>query len=274
MRCEIVTPAGRKRYLEILYLYLKSQKSEFDIWQLWINTADKDDIEYMNELAANHNWIKLYPCTVPVRGNDSISSFFGENVHRDDTIYIRLDDDIVYLSPNFIADLKAARLKNPLPFLVYPNIINNAPISHLHFRNNLISHDKIPQYNLLDDVGWNDPLFAEQLHNSFIKSIEENNINLWRSSFREWNLFNYDSVSINCICWFGTMMKNIQVGIPEEQFLSHFIPAALKLPNLIVNQPICAHYAFYTQRDHIDTTNILQKYKNIALRTANTVSYY
>lgn len=265
MRCEIVTPAGRKRYLEILFRYLKSQKSEFEIWQLWINTVNDEDIQYMNKLAAENDWIHLYPCKVPVNGNESISSFFGDNVRRDDTIYIRLDDDIVYLSPNFIADFKGARLRNPIPLLIYSNIINNATISHLHFRNNLIKYDKIPNYDAMDDIGWKDGVFAEKLHEAFINSIEKDTLDLWRSSFRQWALINYENTSINSICWFGTSMKYIQVGSPEEPFLARFVPSTIKVPHIIVNEPICAHFAFFTQREHLEkNTIILQKYIELA----------
>ena len=55
----VVTPAGRKKYLEKLYLHLKNQKQDFHYWHLWVNTSDINDINYMKELEKNNLWIKL-----------------------------------------------------------------------------------------------------------------------------------------------------------------------------------------------------------------------
>ena len=43
----------------------------------------------------------------------------------DGVIYIRLDDDIVFIEENTIPTLIRYRLDNPEPFLVFPIIINN-----------------------------------------------------------------------------------------------------------------------------------------------------
>lgn len=38
MKRIIVTPAGRKRYMEILSSHLDKQRSDFDEWHIWQNT--------------------------------------------------------------------------------------------------------------------------------------------------------------------------------------------------------------------------------------------
>ena len=50
MKIEIVTPAGRQRYLELLFLHLKSQKADFHHWTLWLNTNNQADIDYCKKL--------------------------------------------------------------------------------------------------------------------------------------------------------------------------------------------------------------------------------
>ena len=47
----IVTPAGRRQYLEILYGHLKAQKIDFDEWWLLVNTSVPDDVAYCEQLA-------------------------------------------------------------------------------------------------------------------------------------------------------------------------------------------------------------------------------
>lgn len=265
-RVEVVTPAGRRRYLEILYKYLKNQKADFEKWQLWQNTQDVDDIKYMDELAANNDWITVIKPTWPYNGNLSIYKFF-ENTKRDDTIYIRLDDDIVYLSPNFIKELVTKRQEMPYFLFMYPNIINNAIISNLHYSNGLIPFNQKPGYECMDPIGWKNPQFCETLHRSFLKDLTGNRLEKWTHSFNVKVCNNYERVSINCLCWFGSDMKNYirQVGTDEEQFLSVDICRRLKRFNVIVGSPICAHFAFFTQRDYIEgSTNILEQYNTLS----------
>ncbi len=266
MRCEICTPAGRKQYLSILYKYLVSQRSEFECWQLWVNTTNDADIEYMKELARQNDWIKLIPCPVRPNNIDTIGLFFPENATREDTLYIRFDDDVVFMELDFIKKLKLARLLNPVPFLVYPNIINNAIISNLHYRNLLIKYEKTPGYACMDDVGWKDAYFTEAVHHAFLKSLQVGDISQWKKSFNVWKCHDYERVSINCIAWFGGMMKPFKFSFEEEQILSVEIPKSIKRANYIFNDPVCVHYAFGPQREHLDTTDILQQYCDLATK--------
>jgi hypothetical protein len=41
----VVTPAGRKQYLEILFKYILNLKSVITEYRLWVNTTNNDDIE-------------------------------------------------------------------------------------------------------------------------------------------------------------------------------------------------------------------------------------
>jgi hypothetical protein len=119
----------------------------------------------------------------------------------------------------------------------------------------------------MDDVGWKDGKFAEAVHNAFIDSIKTNTVDKWKSSFTTHTPVNYERVSINCLAWFGKDLEELYKDIPtdEEQNISVEIPKKLQKPNLILNYPICAHFAFYTQRPHLeDNTTILQQYKALA----------
>ena len=266
LKCVIATPAGRQRYIEILYQYLKHQKNDFLCWHLWLNTTDQNDINYMRRLESENYWIKCINPDWPYSGNSSIGNFFRYAIDSD-TIYIRLDDDIVYLSPDFVRTLYTERLKYRDPLFIYPNIINNAVMSYLHFNNKLISYHNTPGYNCVDKTGWNDGKFAETVHNVFIDSLKTNTLEKWKSSFDTHTPINYTRVSINCVSWFGKDIANIYNEIlgDEEQNISVEIPKKYNKPCLIVNYPICAHFAFCTQRPYLENnTNILSEYKKQA----------
>lgn len=264
MKKIIVTPAGRQRYVEVLVQHLMSQKAAFEEWHIWCNTNVVSDIEYFRSLATQYPWIRCVEIPslqkVPVT-SANIHKFF-QFAQDPEAVYIRLDDDIVWLSPTFVADFFAAREADPTPFLVYANIINNAMISHLHQRNGLVTYPRYVGYSCLDPIGWKDPAFAVQLHRTFLQDLANNNLHAWSSSFSKWTLWGYERVSINAIAWFG---KDMTVPAPdEEMWLSVHRPKALQRPNVIVSTPVCAHFSFFTQRPLADTTDLLEQYRRLA----------
>jgi hypothetical protein len=116
----------------------------------------------------------------------------------------------------------------------------------------------------LDKNGWSSGEIAEQKHNNFIKSIH--NLDIDKFKFKKWVLNRHERVSINCISWLGSEFEKFggEVGYDEEQWLSVDKPRQLNKYNIIYGEPLCAHYAFCTQRDYLDNrTNILQVYNNL-----------
>ena len=263
----ITTPAGRQRYMEILFKHLKREyeNNGFHEWNLWVNTNNTNDIYYMKYLADNHKWIKLIE--IPDIKDTSISNIhkFFKLACNPDCVYLRLDDDIVFLENGFCDKMFKYRIENPEPFLVYGNIINNAVISHIHQKYGCFNYHKLGGYKCMDDVGWNDAEYAEAIHRQFIKDVKENNIDKWKRTFTLWVCDKYERVSINAICWLGSTFKEFdgEVGNDEEDWLSVVKPKMLGRPNVIINDAICCHFAFHTQRNHLDNTDILHQYRDL-----------
>lgn len=265
MKRILVTPAGRKNYLEVLYTHLKNLKNEFDEWILWVNTENQIDIEYIEKLERENEFIKLQRTKIGVRGSGTIYHFFKESIDEN-SVYIRLDDDIVYVKPNSLNDLFDFRIKNPNYFLVYGNIVNNAILSHLHQRKGVYNNDFKFGYHCVDHNGWNNPIATESIHRRFLQLNEEDKLNDF--SLDNWVLRDYERCSINVISWLGSEFKkfNGDVGVDEEQWLSCDKPKEIKKPNIIFGDSLFVHYAFFTQRPHIENTDILEKYKNISIK--------
>jgi hypothetical protein len=78
----------------------------------------------------------------------------------------------------------------------------------------------------------------------------------------KWILTQYERVSINCISWRGEEFKLFDgnVGRDEEAWLSVEKPKEIQRPNCIFGEFVCVHYAFHTQRERIDSTDILSQY--------------
>lgn len=263
----VVTPAGRRRYVELLYRHLASQRptGAFDRWQIWLNTTDAEDLAYLRGLARAHpDWIDARELTVPHDGSLSIWSFFAGACERG-TTYLRFDDDIVWMEPGFVDAVMTYREAHRDPFLVYGATVNNAVVSHLFQRFGAVgtAHGQAG-YACMDDVGWNNGPFAEELHRAFLAALASGDLGGWR--FPAWTLRDYERASINCISWLGDDFAEFggRVGNDEELWLSIEKPRELRRPNVIAGGKLCVHFAFYTQRPTLDPTSILESYAALA----------
>ena len=129
-----VTPAGRRRYLEILVPYLLANRQYLTEHHFWLNTRNQDDIAYIHQLARQYpDFFKVTSREVfdNVHPGHCIWQYWQDCVDPD-TIYIRLDDDICFVGKDAIPKLIAFRLNHPEPFLIFGNVVNNALCSHIH----------------------------------------------------------------------------------------------------------------------------------------------
>ena len=270
MRRIIVTPAGRQRYLELLLRHLAAQRGSFDEWHLWRNTQVPEDIQYMQGLADKHDWIRVvtHPDSRPGDGNFNIHRFF-QYAADPECVYLRLDDDIVWLEPGFVETMFAFRVANPQYFLTFGNIINNAVIAHVHERMGKVwSSQGRVSYQCMCPVGWNNGPFAQDLHDAFLAAIDAGTYGAWH--FDLWKLYHYERVSINAVAWLGSEFEAFggAVGADEEAWLTTTKPVDLQKMNAVCGNALCVHYAFHTQRPHLETTDVLARYDAVAPRNA------
>lgn len=269
----VVTPSGRSRYQKILFEYLKQHINIIDEYRLWINTTNKEDLAWFNELSESYDWVKLDTIdNLPKIGSiQAIHKFFKQCTDLQ-TIYIRLDDDIVYLDKDFFINLLDFRIKYPEYFLVCGNIINNAICSHIHQKIGAIDNTGgTVGYDCMDRVGWLSGEFAASVHKNFIKSLSLEN-GITKYFFDQWLLNRYERFSINAICWFGTDMRSLNgdIGEEEEEDITTNKPKILNKYNVVCGNALCVHFAFGPQRDFLDKqTNLNDVYEKLIHTTDN-----
>lgn len=262
----VVTPAGRKRYMEILLKYILRERNIIDEYRIWVNTNNKSDQDYFDSIEEKYKgfvtldkrFIKEEFCGT----NSNIHKFFDKCTDSD-TVYIRLDDDVVWLSENFIANLAEYRIKNPKPFLVYPTIINNGICDSILQNQGFYQNLGDFNYDCTGTIAFTDPIVCEQKHKEMIdKLYEVERIN----ELNTWILRRYERVSINCISWLGETFAEFSgiVDRDEEHWLSCVKPKELGIPNVITGISTCSHFAFGPQREHMDKTNVLELYQNLS----------
>jgi hypothetical protein len=266
----IVTPAGRKEYLSVLVRYLDFYKSEFDEWHLWCNTNNTGDIEYMNFLEKEYSFIKIIPLGIPFV-NDCFActiSYFIENDSADEnSAYLRLDDDIVFIQKNSIKNIFEFRLNHPEHFLCFGNIVNNSVMSHIHQQLGILPETfGKAEFNVWSDVGLKSNEFAEFSHRNFFNKFA--NDQLYDYNFRQFFLDQYTHVSIQVISWLGSEYKKFNGKIPdkihEEYYQSTIRPKELGMPNVIFGNSLFCHFSSQFTRDYLSKTDVMKNYERIA----------
>jgi hypothetical protein len=261
----IVTPAGRSEHLKILLNNLLRCREEFDRWDLWINTINNNDINYIRELSEKYNFIKAIESEIPWDRSYSIHDFFKHYINIDE-IYLRLDDDIVYMREGSINRIFKERESDTEHFLLHGNVINNAIGSHIQQRiGNFTTKIGRAGYNCLDETGWRNPIFAEYIHKVFLEKIKEGSSGDFKTD--DWILFDNERCSINVISWRGDEFVKFNgiVGRDEEQWLSVDKPKELGKFNKIIGDTIFVHFAFETQRPYLQTTSLLKDYEELSI---------
>ena len=266
-RVVAVTPAGRRRYLEILTRHTGTQRGLIDRHELWLNTENLDDLAWIRELCRRDPFFVAVEPGWPVRGNFSIAPFFTRCIDQD-TLYVRLDDDIVYLAPDALREIVDFRVNHPEYLLVFGNVINNAVVTHILQRLGIVSTAHgCAGYACMDHLGWQHAHFAEWLHRSLLADIRRGTVDRYKMPM--WDLMyareGRERVSINFICWSGADFRSFNgvIGEDEEAFLNGELPQRLRRSNAICGTAIAAHFAFYTQREYLDQSDLLSQYRSL-----------
>lgn len=272
----VCTPAGREKYLSFFkkFVYRKMEEGLIDGWQLWQNTVKQSDIDYLTSMAAENPKVKVF--TVPDIEDkynfcDTLRTYeFFANAQADDTIYVRFDDDIVWVEEGALEKMLKARIDCPYAFLIYPNIINSTTVTSWHQEIGALGleagevnkeNDVNPDNAYLHPFNYTDSGLIDLIHDTFKKRYNEKSLPAYYLPNR--SLDKYNRFSICCIVWWGK--DHIIPGRIEEPQLAYELPEKYHRPVFFVGDALMVHYAYHTQRDYLEscTPEKLEFYKSI-----------
>lgn len=255
----INTAAGRRRYMQYLIPYIVSSEI-VDRYDIWINTHNCADIEFFRKVAEKYPVINLvWQPDGLVNGNASINAFY-KSCTEANTIYFKLDDDIIWMEPETIEKMVRFRIENPDYFLVSPLVINNSLSTYLLQIEGKLRLESYCQASASHPILWKSGYFAAELHEWFLENY---------LSKRRWCDLHIGKkemamtrFSINSILWFGDEMKKFEGIVPgdDEEFLSCIYPTMRGMSNAWNGDTLIAHFAFFTQREQLDRQGILKRY--------------
>ncbi|XXG98245.1 hypothetical protein Hte_004568 [Hypoxylon texense] len=126
---------GRKRTVDFLDCYLLQNLAAnggyLDEIRFMVHTNKEEDIAYLKDLVSKRE--EHYHI---VDGGPCEGTSFGciwDSVVEDNTIYIKIDDDIIFIHPDTIPQLVHTRIATPHPFAVSANLVNSPLTGYEHF---------------------------------------------------------------------------------------------------------------------------------------------
>lgn len=255
------TAVGRRRYLK----YLLPQVLVSDIvdqYDLWVNTLDKIDIAFFEEMAAIYPKLNLiWQPEGVINGIYSMAAFYPY-CQEEDTIYIKLDDDVIWFDPSFFEEICRFRIDNPQYFLVSPLVINNGICNYILQNKGLIDFtENIPCQPY--DMRYYNGYLAYQLHEWFLNNCLRKEA--YDSLYCGEQTIALQRFAINAVAWFGRDFKkfNGKVEGDDEEFLTVNYPAKYNKVSCFDCNTIVSHFSFSVQREYLDKTDILLQYEEI-----------
>ena len=267
-KVKILIFAGRKETLEILMPQIKSDYIDEII--IGVNTNNKNDLEFIYSL--RNKFDKIVYEEVPKniqRCSQESFRYFYTKMEDENTIYFKLDDDLIYIEPGYFEKTLEFRVLHPEYVCVYPMIINNPLCNYLLTKKGFPMIGKTAKEIMYNS--WKNPIVAEKLLSTFLDLKDEKIWKIENFEFgKEMNFkdsFGCIRPSINAICFFGKTFKNLNVknykNDDEEHLTNNVFDSGMK--SIIQGDTIVVHYAFYTQRAYLNSKNILKKYKDLII---------
>lgn len=280
------TPFGRESTVTILCAYMERDHEAgiLDEWQLWMNTdptGQERDIEYAHELAEHFDWVTLKELPEGVIRESpkqlNTGSFYRYTTDPG-TIYLRFDDDIVYVHPDAIPNMVDAKVNQPGTLACFPIIWNNAICSwHLQARGVIPrEYGVVKDAYCMDPIGWADPGFATRIHNLLLGWIEEGTPEK-AFMYQDVQLAPRQQFSVSCFAVDGEDYAALDPPGAlnygeEEHWLTVHHAENVGKTNVILGNALVSHLTFYPQRVILRNTNILDRYRRIAMGVEATTT--
>lgn len=276
------TPYGRVRTYSLLIKYLAREVERGLVDEVWayMNTdphGQEADVEYAEHLDATlGDWFRrMYrPEGIPRHPGPKQrnTGFAYRHMTDPDTVYIRFDDDIVYVQEDAIENLVRKRLEAPAPVAIFGTTWNNAIVSYF-FQQQQDFH--IPKdwgvcgMFCMDPVGWANGQFAVNIHNLLLDKVEAGEAEDIRL-YMDYSIPPGTQFSVSCFAALGSMYADLPNGpgvlVPdeEESWTTIHEPLRIGVPNLLTGDALVSHYTFQPQQPHVLSTNILDRYRALA----------
>jgi hypothetical protein len=271
------TPFGRERTVSILYDYLRREHERglVDEWWLCMNTdpEQSSDMAYAMRLSIENSWIKMKerpadcPRMFPKQRN---TGYFYRYMTDPETVYVRFDDDIVYVHEDAVERL--VRHKRATSGVAsFPIMWNNSIVSWFLQQAGIIPREYgiVGGPYCMDGTGWANGQFAVRIHELLLDSLEKDEPAERFFLYQDMPLPPGMQFSVSVFASLGSMYAGLRspgVLEPGEEESWHTIhqPRRIEQPNMVIGDALVSHYTFFPQQAIVNATNVLDRYRKLA----------
>jgi hypothetical protein len=263
----VVSPAGRKRYLDLLKEYVLSDRGVTS-WVLWENCRNAEDRAAVRELAMSDSRISVVQRPGTDGGYAAVSKFW-DFPQDPDTFYIKVDDDIVFCQENLFSSLRAAAVACPdrdETLLYSPLVVNNTTCTWILKHFSAVDVPEKVRLNIFEPVAWLETELAARLHSNLLESIALGDLGRFRT--RDFQIM-VNRFSINFVGWFGDVSAalgqrwRIPPDLRDEEWYSAVLPTSIGRGTHVFGSLLCAHFAYRLQEEQLLRTNLLERYAQL-----------
>jgi hypothetical protein len=180
--------------------------------------------------------------------------------HEND-IFVKCDDDIVFVDIDRFGDFVDFRKRNDSYFLVSANVVNNGVCAHFQQMLGAIPNDvmelELPANGMCGTL-WSSGEKAERLHRLFLRDPSAFSID---APPRVWT----ERISINFVAFLGRDLVHIpDVMADDEHDLCYGVRKRAKKRNCIYLPFAVSHLSFWRQDGQMDIGGVIEDYAALA----------
>ena len=286
-RVVVWTPYGRERTVSVLARYLERDhyRGIVDEWWLCLNT-EPEQVSDLRYAIGTDGLIRRYPTWVRAMNRPAglprltpkqrNTGYFYRYMTDPDTVYVRFDDDIVYVHPDAIERIVRHVIATEGSGLCSMALTwNNAIVSWFEQRAGVIPVEfgRVDQRYCMDPVAWADGAFAVKIHHLLLGLIEDDNPTAVERVYlhQDMPLAPGEQFSVSCFGSSGKIYASLDppgVLVPDEEESWHTIHYQKRsgLANMIVGNALVSHFTFAYQQREVLASDVLARYRALAER--------
>lgn len=277
------TPYGRRSTYSILIKYLERDVNRGIVDEVWLymNTdpsGQEDDIAYAHELDEEFPWVKLVyrPEGIPRHPGPKQrnTGYAYRYMTEPGTVYLRMDDDLVYVHEDAVANLVEKRAEMSHATAIFATTWNNAIVSWFMQQAGVIPKEWGEcTFFCMDPTGWANGQFAVKIHELLLEKIESRRVeDLYL--YQDFPIPPGTQFSVSSFASTGELYASLPDGpgvlVPDEEEHWHTVhrPQVIGQPNILIGNAIVSHFTFMPQRSIVLATDILDRYRALAQKIA------
>lgn len=189
--------------------------------------------------------------------------FYGRNIEAyQQDIFLKCDDDVVYMDLTTLGDFIRYRATNPDYFILSANVVNNGVCAHYQQLGGNLPAEKLGLYENppggFQGSLWQYGQRATELHDHFL-NLPQKQLPLPDK------VVTYDArISINFIAWLGRDL--VHLALPpgdDERYISVDLPTILKRPIAIYSDFVVSHLSFGIQDKDMPIDRLIADYTKL-----------